>query len=69
MDHDHSNAFAVWQAMGSPQEVIGEDYLRLEAASKLALIEEERVTAEGAAVTFRTTLPRQGVSLVRIDWA
>jgi xylan 1,4-beta-xylosidase len=69
MDHDHSNAFATWQAMGLPQEVIGEDYLRLEAASRLALIEEGRVTVQSGMVTFLTTLPRQGVSLVRIDWA
>lgn len=69
MDHDHSNAFAVWQAMGLPQEVLGEDYLRLEAASRLALLEERPVVAEGGAMTLHTTLPRQGASLFRIDWA
>ena len=42
MDDDHSNAFAVWQAMGSPQDVEGADYQRLEAAGKLAQIEDKR---------------------------
>jgi xylan 1,4-beta-xylosidase len=68
MDHDHSNAFAVWQAMGSPQDVKGADYQRLEDASRLAQIEDKAVTAENGTVTLRTTLPRQGVSLLRLDW-
>jgi xylan 1,4-beta-xylosidase len=68
MDRDHSNAFAVWQAMGSPQDVTGADYQRLEEASKLAQIEDRKVSAADGVVTLTTTLPRQGVSLLRLDW-
>ena len=54
--------------MGSPQDVKGADYQRLEEAGKLAQIEDRTVTAENGVVTLTTTLPRQGVSLLRIDW-
>jgi xylan 1,4-beta-xylosidase len=39
MDESHSNAFAVWKAMGSPQQIDGDDYRRLELAGQLAKIE------------------------------
>lgn len=68
MDEDHSNAFAAWKKMGMPQEVIGDDYLRLQAASKLAVVEERTVHPEGGMLRLNTVLPRQGVSLLRIEW-
>lgn len=67
MDEDHSNAFAVWKAMGSPQQIEGEDYRRLEAAGKLAEIESLAAPVESGAVTLQMTLPRQGVSLLRLE--
>lgn len=68
MDHGHSNPFAVWQAMGSPQDVTSADYEKLEAASRLAQIEDRAVTAKDGSMTLTMTLPRQGVSLLRLDW-
>jgi xylan 1,4-beta-xylosidase len=66
MDKTHSNAFAVWQEMGSPAEVTGADHDRLEAAGQLAMLEEQDVAPEDGAVTLITHLPRQGVSLLRL---
>jgi xylan 1,4-beta-xylosidase len=65
VDEGHSNAFGVWKAMGSPQVIADEDYRSLEAAGQLETIEERSVDAPGGAVSLRTTLPRQGVSLLR----
>lgn len=66
MDESHSNAFAEWKAMGSPQTIEGDDYRRLEAAGQLALLEEaDFVDLEGE-LTVTMTLPRQGVSLLRL---
>jgi xylan 1,4-beta-xylosidase len=67
MDEGHSNPFAVWKAMGSPQVVENEELRRLNASSELALIEEQAFVDVGGALTLRTTLPRQGVSLFRLE--
>lgn len=69
MDQDHSNAFAVWQAMGSPAKVEGADYKKLEAAGQLAVLDEGTASSEGGAASLSVTLPRQGVSLLRFEKA
>jgi xylan 1,4-beta-xylosidase len=68
MDKDHSNAFGVWKAMGSPQDISGATYAKLEAAGKLEMIEAANVEANGGRLNLTTALPRQGVSLLRLEW-
>jgi xylan 1,4-beta-xylosidase len=69
MDADHSNAFALWQHMGKPQKPSTLDYARLEAAGRLAQIDHGTpVEVSGGKLTLRGILPRQGVSLLRLDW-
>ena len=68
MDAGHSNAYAVWQAMGSPQSIEADAYRRLEAAGKLALIEQEAIGPSGGVLRRNVSLPRQGVSLLRLSW-
>jgi xylan 1,4-beta-xylosidase len=68
MDERHSNAFAVWKQMGSPQTIEGEDYERLERAGKLALLEEAAFVDVDGTITITMALPRQGVSLLRFTW-
>jgi xylan 1,4-beta-xylosidase len=68
MDEAHSNAYAVWQAMGSPQEIAGEEYKRLGSAGQLARCDElVAMTATDGGAMLRMSLPRQGVSLVRLE--
>ena len=67
MDEQHSNAFAVWKAMGSPQSPSSAEYARLEAAGQLAVLEEKAVGVENGRIVLRTSLPRQGVSLLRLE--
>ena len=65
IDATHSNAFTAWKAMGSPQTPSVAQYLALEAAGQLQLVDSPRWTTEAE---LRFTLPRQAVSLVRFSW-
>ena len=67
MDADHSNAFAVGKAMGSPETVEGDDFRKLEAAGKLAQVDDSEIAIDGGALRLDLVLPRQGVSLIRIE--
>lgn len=69
IDGDHSNSYTRWKAMGSPQTPTAAQYAELEAAGKLQTLRPAApVTIANGAVTTTFTLPRQGVSLVKIEW-
>jgi len=69
IDEHHSNAYAVWKRMGSPIAPNRDQYSEMEAAAELALMDAPTTTSvDSGAVTLRFALPRQGVSLVTIDW-
>ena len=69
VDASHSNAFAVWKEMGSPQSPTEVQYEQLQRASQLQLLTSPAWVpiAQGAA-HLKFELPRQGISLVRIAW-
>jgi xylan 1,4-beta-xylosidase len=69
IDQDHGNAYSAWKAMGSPQSPTPAQYAELEKAGQLEPLSPPAPAsvADGRiAVTF--TLPRQGVSLIKIVW-
>jgi xylan 1,4-beta-xylosidase len=69
VDQDHSNAYTAWKAMGSPQSPTAAQYAELEKSGQLELLSPPTpasVVDGRIAVTF--TLPRQGVSLIKIVW-
>jgi xylan 1,4-beta-xylosidase len=69
IDEHHSNAYAAWQRMGSPIAPDREQYTALEAAARLTRLDAPAsASVEGGALTLRFTLPRQGVSLVTLEW-
>lgn len=69
IDADHSNAFTVWQKMGSPQQPTAEQYAALEKAGQLTeLNAPETVRVENGQVLLRLMLPRQAVSLLVLQW-
>jgi xylan 1,4-beta-xylosidase len=69
IDRDHSNAHEAWKNMGSPQDPTPEQYAELERASELALLRSpEWIDVAGGVATVPMTLPRQGVSLLRLSW-
>ncbi len=69
IDHDHSNAYTAWLAMGSPAEPSAEQYAQLKAAGQLAMLDgKETVHVVDGAAKVRLSLPRQGVALVVVQW-
>jgi xylan 1,4-beta-xylosidase len=69
IDSSHSNAFAAWKEMGSPQSPSPAQYEQLENAGQLQLLNSPAWTRiEKGSVRLQFALPRQAVSLVRIAW-
>jgi xylan 1,4-beta-xylosidase len=69
IDEDHSNSFTAWKRMGSPQQPAAEQYSQLEKAAQLATLPEPATVAiANGAAKLRIQLPRQGVSLLELDW-
>ena len=69
VDREHSNAYEVWKQMESPQKPTAEQYARLERASELQLLKSpEWVYPSNREVSVNFTLPRQGVSLLKLIW-
>ena len=65
IDEDHSNAFAAWKRMGSPQAPTPEQYARLEQAGQLAALgPPERLPVSQGTALLQFALPRQAVSLL-----
>jgi xylan 1,4-beta-xylosidase len=69
IDGDHSNAFTVWKGMGSPAKPSSAQYAQLEKASELATLPgPANVDVADGRATIRFSLPRQGVSLLVLEW-
>jgi xylan 1,4-beta-xylosidase len=69
IDQEHSNSFATWNQMGSPQQPTPDQYTQLEKAGQLAQIDTPHViTSNGGISSLNILLPRQAVSLVVLDW-
>jgi xylan 1,4-beta-xylosidase len=69
VDTEHSNAYTAWQAMGSPQQVSDTQRTALAQAGQLALLTSPTwISTKNGQAVLHLTLPRQGVSLVRLSW-
>jgi xylan 1,4-beta-xylosidase len=69
IDEEHSNSFSAWKKMGSPVSPTEEQYGQLQKAAKLERLEEPRkINVEGGVMGLKFSLPRQGVSLVVVEW-
>lgn len=69
IDKTHSNAFAAWKQMGSPEQPNAEQYKKLEAAGGLEVMESPRwITVEDGGTKLNIPLPLQAVSLVDVSW-
>jgi xylan 1,4-beta-xylosidase len=69
VDGDHSNAYEAWKKMGSPQPPAPAQQKQLEQAGQLvALRAPERVRVEKGRFRLTFTLPRQGVSLLMLEY-
>jgi xylan 1,4-beta-xylosidase len=69
IDAEHSNAYTAWQKMGSPKEPTADQRAALGKASELTALEEPRaVEVRDGLVVVRFPMPRQAVSLIRLEW-
>ena len=69
IDATHSNAFTVWQNLGSPTAPTDPQYAQLVAAGMLATLGEPvNVPIASSAATLKFALPRQAVSLLVLEW-
>jgi xylan 1,4-beta-xylosidase len=70
VDATHSNAFTLWQSLGSPTAPTRAQYAQLEAAAQLGQLENAPATlvAEQGTATLKFPLPRQAVSLLVLTW-
>jgi xylan 1,4-beta-xylosidase len=68
IDSDHSNAFTAWKDIGSPQSPSARQYEQLESTGQLRLLDSPSwIRIDRGAARLQFTLPRQGVSLIRIS--
>ena len=68
VDRDHSNAYTLWQEMGSPEKLSDEQYEQLDARDGLEELGAPFVIDQDNDVaTLQVTLPRQAVSLLVIE--
>jgi xylan 1,4-beta-xylosidase len=69
IDGEHGNAYTAWQQMGSPKEPSAEQRQALLKASELTRLEEPKpAEVRDGQVAMRFTMPRQSVSLLRLEW-
>jgi len=69
IDEEHSNAYAAWQRLGTPQQPTAEQYAQIEKAGQLTEVAEPiAITDEGSIVMMKFLLPRQAVSLLKLTW-
>jgi xylan 1,4-beta-xylosidase len=69
MDAAHSNAYAVWQGMGSPEQPSAAQQQELVRAGKLQRVAGPHALAvKDGDATLQMSLARQGVALVRLRW-
>ena len=69
IDSHRSNSFAVWKEIGSPQSPTAAQYEQLQAAGQLQLLHSpEWLPITHGSTSLQFDLPRQGLSLVRLQW-
>jgi xylan 1,4-beta-xylosidase len=69
IDDQHSNSYEVWKKMGSPQNPSEAQITELEKAGQLETVSPPKaLILKSTVLAMDIDLPRQGVSLLKIDW-
>jgi len=69
IDRDHSNAYTVWQKLGSPPNPSSAQYQQLKTAGQLQLLESPRwMAVDGDTIVLTFSEPVEGVSLLDLTW-
>jgi xylan 1,4-beta-xylosidase len=70
VDETRSNAYGAWRRMGSPIAPNDKQYAELIESSKLATVDQaSALSVTNGRGELRFALPRQGVSLLVVDWS
>lgn len=69
IDDHHSNAYTLWQQMGSPQPPTAAQLAELQDAAQLQLLTSPQwLDVKDGQLQLPTDLPRQSISLLRVHW-
>ncbi len=69
IDQEHSNSYEVWKKMGSPQSPTNGQIKTLEKTGQLHMLNKpETKQVINGVLLIEINLPRQGVSLLKLDW-
>ena len=69
IDSGHSNSFAAWKALGSPETPSATQYQKLESAGQLQLpISPKWIQIGQGTAHLEFELPRQALSLIKLEW-
>jgi xylan 1,4-beta-xylosidase len=69
VDDLHSDAYTEWESIGSPSHPSSDQQARLEEAGQLHQLASPRwIAITGGQVQLNFTLPREGLSLIRLAW-
>lgn len=69
IDGDHSNSFSAWKKMGAPQSPSSDRYRELERSGQLEVLTSPSwIPIATGKAQLRFTLPRHGLSLLRLSW-
>ena len=69
IDETHSNSYTLWKKMGSPQKPTVAQIVELEKAGMLQTVSNNRmIGAKNGKTDFTISLPRQAVSLFKMEW-
>ena len=69
IDSQHSNSYEVWKKMGSPQNPTAEQIKTLEKAGQLETVgNPQKLNVKAGSLVIDIALPRQAVSLLKLDW-
>lgn len=68
IDRQHSNSYEVWKKMGSPQNPTSEQFKILEKSGQLELLSKpENVRIRNGELILKIQIPRQAVSLIKLE--
>ena len=69
IDEDHSNSWAVWKKIGSPQSPSPEQYATLRAAGQLQQNDSPQwLSLRNHEASIDLSLPRESISLLQLSW-
>ncbi len=69
VDQEFSNSYTEWQKIGAPQQPTEEEFCEVEEAGQLKLLTSPMwISGKKSGTKIQFSIPRQGVSLIKLEW-